>query len=675
MSQTRQLAAIMFTDIVGYTALMGKDEKQAYEVLRQNRRIHIQVIDANRGKLIKELGDGILSSFNTATDAIQAALDIQNASKTIEYLTLRIGIHEGEILFENNDVFGDVVNIASRIQTLGVPGSVLISKKVHDEIENKSEFKTLSLGNFEFKNVNKPIEIFALTNEGLTIPRKNKIEGKLKKKGMPSWVFIAGILGLLIAGYWLYSILKKKSIPVDESKSIAVLPFDNMSGDADQEYFSDGIAEEIINSLAQVNNLKVVGRTSSFQFKGKNPDLKEVGIKLGVNTILEGSVRRQGDSMRITVQLIDLRDGYHLWSERFDRNLSDAFAVQDEIARTVTNKLRITLLENNTTPGNKYVPKQEAYDLYLKGRYFWNKRGKDLFTGLRYFEQAIAADSLFALAYSGVAESYIVMGGFYETSPPGEAMPRAQQAAEKAIQLDKNCAEAYAVLGYQHLMYRWDWDKSEQYYKKSIALNSNYAPAHNWYSLFLQIIRKDNQNALLEAQKAVDLEPLNANQFGNYSRILVLQNNYTKALEVTDKGLELNQNLYVLIYMKGRILISLKKYADAIAVTHKGMDIIGRVPVLLGNLGIAYSLLGKVKEAEAIFSELINRSKTEYISPYALARLAQVLNRKEEAIGFFNQAITERSSRLIYAGTDFDFKSLENDPDYHFVLDTLHLPR
>ena len=316
MSQSRQLAAIMFTDIVGYTALMGDNEQKAFELLNKNRLLQRPIIEQFGGHWIKELGDGILASFNTVSDAVNTAIKIQETCNETKDFSLRIGIHHGEVVFEQDDIFGDAVNIASRIQTLGAPGSILFSKKVNDEIKNKSEFQTISLGSFDFKNVKEPMEVFALANKGLVVPKRKKMEGKLKKKNFQKRNVIAALsfILLVVAAFFIYKKIFSKSNTTGIDKSIAVLPFVDMSAGKDQEYFSDGLSEELLNLLSKIPELKVIGRTSSFSFKGKNEDLRSIGEKLGVANILEGSVQKDSNKIRVTAQLIRTVDGFHLWS-------------------------------------------------------------------------------------------------------------------------------------------------------------------------------------------------------------------------------------------------------------------------------------------------------------------------------------------------------------------------
>src|SRR5215210_4202282 len=340
MSQTRQLAAIMFTDIVGYTALMGEDEKKAFEILNNNRKLQKPLIEQYGGKWIKELGDGVLACFTTVSDAVNAAIKIQEACNVSKEFLLRIGIHHGEVVFEDDDIFGDAVNIASRLQALAPVGGIWISESVQNNVSNKRDIKTKFVRAETLKNVKEPIRIYEIIINDT-------------EKEQPKTV--------------VAEINIQKAIP---EKSIAVLPFIDMSSTHDQEYLGDGLAEEILNSIVHLKDLKVAGRTSSFQFKGKNIDLRDVGQKLGVNNVLEGSVRKQGNRLRITAQLINVEDGFHLWSEKYDRNMDDIFAIQDEIALAITEQLKVTLLDKDLELVTKtFTQNPEAFELYLKGMF------------------------------------------------------------------------------------------------------------------------------------------------------------------------------------------------------------------------------------------------------------------------------------------------------------------
>ena len=300
MSISRQLAAIMFTDITGYTAMMQQDEKKALELITRFKEVLEKITPEHQGKIVQYFGDGCLLAFDSSANSIECAMALQKSFRDSPQVPVRMGLHLGDVVFRNENVFGDGVNIASRIESLSVPGAILMSKSIRDQVKNKSEFQLISLGFFDFKNVEERIEVFALTNDGLVVPQRKKMEGKLKKKNYLRRNIIAAlsIVLLIIAAFFIYKkFVANNSTPNATDKSIAVLPFVDMSAGKDQEYFSDGLSEELLILLAKIPELKVIGRTSSFSFKGKDEDLRSISQKLGVAHILEGSVRKDGNKI------------------------------------------------------------------------------------------------------------------------------------------------------------------------------------------------------------------------------------------------------------------------------------------------------------------------------------------------------------------------------------------
>lgn len=339
MLQSRQLAAIMFTDIAGYTAVMGENEQKAFEILRQNRNLQKPLIEQHHGKWIKELGDGVLASFSTVTDAVNCACAILRGCKEIEGLHLRIGIHLGEIVVEDDDVFGDGVNIASRIQAVAAIDSIWVSEAVHSNVVNKKGIETRFVKEETLKHVKEPVRIYQIL-AGNDLRQQVSAVAKVTKEG--------------------------------KIKSLAILPFADLSAGKDQEYLGDGIAEELLNLMSQVNGLKVIGRTSSFSFKNKDLDLKTIGKLLNENTILEGSVQKAGNRVRITSQLINAQDGFHIWSQRYDREIDDIFALQDDICSKIAEHLKLTLLQKK-----KRTKNLKAYEWFLKADYYWKRYGEE----------------------------------------------------------------------------------------------------------------------------------------------------------------------------------------------------------------------------------------------------------------------------------------------------------
>jgi len=479
MPQSRQLASIMFTDIVGYTARMGSDEQEAFGLLKRNRELQKPVIEAFNGRFLKELGDGIMASFNTVSDSVNAAIRIQEKCMEAKDYQLRIGIHLGEVVFENDDVFGDGVNIASRIQALTAPGSIYVSEAVSANVSNKKGIETRFIREERLKNVREPMRIYEVISSA---------SGE-------------------------YSIEKTLQPPEKlTGNSIAILPLINMSNDPEQDYFCDGISEEIMNALGQLNNLRVVARSSAFSFKGKNVDVREIGKSLNVNTILEGSVRKSGKRLKIITQLISSSTGSQMWSNLYDRELEDIFSIQEDIARSVATAIKgfLTLEEKEVIRRPETVI--EAYEYFLKGRQLFHnlmlKDARDM------FRKAIGLDSEYALAYAGLADA---LSWLYEWEGGSLAdLADAEQSSQKALSLAPGLAESHSSRGYI-LSLGKRYDEAEQEFIEAIRLNSNCYDAYYLYGrscfsrgdieksaeLFLkasEVRREDFQSLLLLAQ-------------------------------------------------------------------------------------------------------------------------------------------------------------------------------
>ena len=527
---------------------------------------------------------------------------------------------------------------------MGIPGAVLFSDAVQQQLKNKPEFQITSLGFFEFKNVDVPMEVFALSNKGFRIPKPDQISGKFKER--------------IVA------------------KSIAVLPFVNMSNDPEQEYFSDGMAEEIINSLAHLKDLKVAGRISSFQFKGKNAVLKEIGEKLGVLTVLEGSVRKQGKQLRITAQLINVEDGYQLWSERYDREMTDVFSIQEEIALSITEAMKITLLKTDREKISKSpTQNSEAYELYLKGRFHIIRRGASLLTGIQFIQKAIEADPDFALAYAVYADANLLLAT-YGLAPPNLVMPGAKQLAEKAIQLDPALCEPYCALGYYYACFEWNWEKAEKNFLKSIELNPRYAEVQLRYGCnFLTWVKGDFEEGEKHGELAIKAEPLHSICFGTHSLILHTAGKYKEALEVCHSGFELDPNSFLCRLNEGSILRSLKRYEEAVTAYESAFKLSNRHHFAVNGLIWNYCSYGKIKEARLLMDELKVRSKKEYIANTFTGISAAYLNNLDEAFEFLEKAYSDRDPVLLTLKYEkWVPDNLRNDPRFEKLLQKIGFP-
>ena len=473
----RRLSAIMFTDMVGYTALMQEDEVSATTLRDRHRTVLREGIVAHEGKIVQFYGDGTLSVFPSAVQAVDAAVDIQRRFQLAPPIPVRIGLHIGDVVHDQDGVHGDGVNVAARVQGLAIPGSVLISGGVYEELKNHPRLPTRALGDFELKNVQRPVSIHAVAASALAVPSP----ADLSSSGEQT------------------------------KKSIAVLPFVNMSSDLENEYFTDGITEEMLNAMVKFDDLKVTARTSSFVFKGRHEDVREIGRALNVGAVLEGSVRKAGNRVRITAQLVDTADGYHLFSNSYDRVLEDIFAVQDEIAHTIARELRVLfpVAEAQTpTTVRKPTESSEAYSLYLRGLHCWNQWTPNTTQeALHHFRDALELDPDFTLAHTGVARCYAHLGASGRLSSE-KAYPAAQEAAKRAIELNPEIAESHVSLGLVRLFYDWDLAAAQELpVERAIELNPGSAEARHWAGTCY--MASGHFDELLEtAEVAASLDPL-----------------------------------------------------------------------------------------------------------------------------------------------------------------------
>ncbi len=411
------------------------------------------------------------------------------------------------------------------------------------------------------------------------------------------------------------------------AKSIAVLAFANMSADVENEYFSDGISEEIINALTRIPLLRVAARTSAFAFKGKTEDVRVIGERLNVATVLEGSVRRSGTRLRITAQLIDVADGYHLWSDTFDRELNDVFAIQDEIARAIVDVLKIKLLgDPDATLVKKPTENVDAYALYLKGRYYWAKRNETAVRrGVGYFEEAIAKDPTYARAHVGLADSYNILG-FWDHMAPREAFPLAHAAVNRACEMDPTLAEAYAAKGYAKLYYDWDLEGSARDLKRAMVLNPRYPTAPFYYGN-LQMLRGFTEEALAFTRQALELEPLALIMLAAMGHCYHLAGRFEEAIPHYRAALDLDEDFLVANWWMGLNFAALGRLPESQAQMERSVALSNRNPTMVAALARVHALAGHRAEAETLIAELAEVAKQRYVSSFELATVHSGIGR------------------------------------------------
>ena len=460
----------------------------------------------------------------------------------------------------------------------------------------------------------------------------------------------------------------EKGTATKAQPSIAVLPFANMSADPEQEYFCDGMADEIINALAQLDGLRVVARTSAFAFKGQRLDVREVGKRLSVGTLLEGSVRRAGNRLRITAQLIDVADGYHLWSERYDRDVEDVFAIQDEISLAIVDKLKIRLLgKDRGAIAGRHTEDLEAYNLYLKGRYHWNKRvPEEVRKGLECFRQAIERDPNYAAAYAGLADCYLVLENMGELEPE-EAFREADAAVARALELDGNLAEAHASLGWIKMVRDGDWDEAERELLRAIELNPSYSTARQWYAIHRMAVGR-LYDGLAEATRAQRLDPLSPMIGVVVGLMLSSVGEYERAAEQLRKTLEIDPMFIPAHTGLSETYLARGMYEEAFAEIEKTASLPGGEKWHATTLGYAYAVAGKRDEAFQLLDDLDSATEGAPPPPITVAEIYAALGEEDRALELLEKACETRSSQMLFILTSRAFDDLRSHHRFAALL-------
>jgi TolB-like protein len=431
-----------------------------------------------------------------------------------------------------------------------------------------------------------------------------------------------------------------------EPPSIAVLPFVNMSADPENEYFSDGLSEAIINSLTRIKDFKVVARTSAFSFKGKDVDIREIGKRLDVNKVLEGSVQKAGKRLRITAQLINVSDGYHLWSEKFDREMEDIFAIQDEISLAIVDNLKITLLKKEEEALLKrYTEDSEAYNLYLKGIYFLRMYTAEGFQeAIKYFELTLQKDPRYALAYYGLAEVFYAIS-YWANVAPNAAYPKAKEYAKKAIEIDEDIGEAHAALGLVYTFYDWNWIEAEQELKKALELNPSSAIIHMSYSWFLSLT-ENHEDAIHEVKRAQELDPLSPLIISHIGLACIWGGQFDRAIEELKAGTKLAPNFYLMHYYLGLAYRAKSMHREALAEYERAVDLSGGSPWPSLILATNYFESDLIGQGEELLRRLEHRAEREYLPPLGFAYIYFVRKNIDKAFDWLKRACEEKDSFL-----------------------------
>ena len=608
----RRLAAIMFTDMVGYTALSQKDEGYSLQLLKEQRKLVRPFLPKHSGREVKTFGDAFLVEFASALEAVRCAFDIQQALHELNSgrppesrVLLRIGVHLGDVIHSQNDVYGDDVNVASRIEPLAEPGGICITRQVYDHIKNKFEFPLSSLGKKELKNISEPTEVFRVI-----LPWQKEVAVS----------------------------------PGFDVHRLAVLPLANISPDPKDSYFADGMTEELITVLSQLEGLRVIARTSVDHYAAREKRVSQIAQELQVGSVMEGSVRMAKDRIRVTVQLINTTNEEHVWSENYDRRLDDIFEIQSDIAQQVARSLKVKLLgkerERSIARPTENI---SAYVNYLKGRSLLSRRrGNEIKQARELFESTIVADANYAPAYSGLADAYFLSGDYF-VLPVHLARQKAKEFVLKALQLDPDLAEAHASLGLI-LDAEYEFAQAENEYKMAIALNPSYANAHHWRALSLVSLGR-YQEAIKELRLAEEADPLSVTILGLevlWFGILGMREEAARKLE---KAIEIDPDHLFVINVHGTYYYLRRDYQRAIRILSDGLKMARdpNNPMFKADLALAYAAsddrtnaIRWLRELRSIPEETAGRSQS---IAYVYAALGEI----DDFFVFANRAFKEKT--------------------------------
>src|SRR5882757_3732179 len=575
-----EIAHVLFIDIVGYSKLSINEQHAAVEELNQIVRATEQFQKAEAGSRLLKIptGDGMALVFYTSPEApAQCAVEISRALKEHPRLQLRMGIHSGPVsgvvdVNERTNLTGAGINMAQRVMDCGDAGHILLSKHAAEDLEEYEQWRPLlhDLGACEVKHGMR-VSIVNLYADQVGNPElPKKFQALKKRSARMRWAGVtAALLALaaIVAGMAMLSRYRARSTLAAPEKSIAVLPFVDLSQAKDQEYFCDGISEEILDALAKVEGLRVVARTSSFSFKGKNADVSEIGQKLNVQSVLEGSLRREGNRIRITAQLVSARDGFHIWSDTFERELQGVFALQDEITRSIVDALKIKLA---VAPPARAQQNTEAYDLYLQGLYLSNKSDEEnLRKSLNLFQRALEKDPTLSRAWVGIAKVWFWLADAYVK--PLEAYQAVESAAAKALELNENDADAHAYLSEAKRVLHWDWKTGERELQRAVEIDPNSAMAHLLFAHH-RICSGDLAGGQIELDEAKRLDPLSP-LISNHQAILFLYSDrLDDAVAAAKRTLTLDPNYNYLEPTLARIYREQGKLEDALALYLKAQQ-------------------------------------------------------------------------------------------------------
>ncbi len=640
-TQTYHQGTILLADFVGYTSLSRRNLELAIVLLEEMRSLIRQELQAHHGHEIKTIGDALLAEFADPHEAVQCALDIQdrlrdrNEEATPERtIRVRIGLHEGPIVYRGGDVYGDGVNLASRLQPLAAPGGVCLSDAVYEQVKNEVAVPVFPMGPHDLRGLDEPMDLYQLLMPGPSPSGRESLSGR---------------------------------------PAIAVLPFTALGHDPDSAYVAEGLTDELIGALSRLEGLKVISRTSAFSLRDTSMDLPTIGQMLEVDHVLEGSVRRARKRLRVTAQLVRAADELTLWSETYDRSLAHVFDLEEDLAEKIVESLQLRLLGGRELV-SRATENLSAYTVYLKGRYLWNRRTEQsIRDAIACFEQAIERDPDFALAHVGLADAYCVLPD-YSAYPAQDAFRQARDAARKAREIDPFLAEAHASRANIRLLHEWDWAGAEADFRHAIQLNPGYAVAQHWYAhCLLYTGRVDGAIQWLE--QALSLDPLSMIIHSTYGLALYAARRYDEAVSALQQAIELDPNFGLAHLYSALVYIERDKPDEALEAVDAASQRLGSGGGLVEAMrATVYAHQGEIEQARVTANGLLAQAADGGASPVTVAAALGALGELDNAFAWIERAYEHRDSLLRFLKALPVFDPLRRDPRYRGWLEQLGLP-
>jgi class 3 adenylate cyclase/TolB-like protein len=682
----RKLAAILSADVKGYSRLMEEDEAATVKTLTAYRETITSLIQHHRGRVVDSPGDNLLAEFASVVDAVQCAVEIQELlkAKNAELpenrrMQFRIGINLGDVIEEGTRIYGDGVNIASRIEALADPGGICISMSVYNQIKKKLVLDYEDLGEHSAKNISEPIRVYRVPLERGAVAGRVDTVKKAKLRRW-QWTTLAVAIGIIVVvGAWVIRHYVLRSAPIEPApvermadsnktiNSLAVLPFINVGNDPAIEYLSDGITESLIYNLSQFPNLKVRSMNSVYRYKGLKTDAQTVGRDLNVKVVLAGRIVQRGEDVSISVELVDALDNSFLWGENYQRKFADILAIQKDIGMNVSDHLRVQLsADARVRLAKRTTENKEAYQLYLKGRYHASQFTQEGFEkGFALLTRAVELDPNYALAYEGLAYYYLAAVEWY--LPSNDAWLKAKEAALKALEIDHTLPGAHSMLAIVYVWFEWDWEAGEREFKRTFELDPDHQSARAYLGWYLGGIGHFDR-AIAECQRAQEIDPLSSEANWILGEALYFAGRYDEAIAQNVKLLDLNPYYWPAAVNLARVYLQKRQYAEGIALLKKTVESDVGNPWPAVVYGYALALAGEKRDAKKILEELGQQSQDRYISPMFYTLIHIGLGNTDQAFDWLDKSIQEHSFYMPFLKVLPEFDSIRNDPRFAALL-------